>query len=384
MNDKSINSLISAYYDGELTAAEQAKVDQLLATSPEAQAELSAYRQMSSLVREARLPALQIDLAPLVMQSIAQQAIGQPTEQPAQPVRPATQRNWSRWVAVAAAAAAVMVAARLGWQAQPQAPAVAELNSKQPKLNANETEPGNLNKPASQNGTSSENKIATTETHAIAANQIEPVKPVTPAPQPVDVQLTSSDLPLQVIENLKRASPGKIVRFLKQSGKDVAVFHLMVLDTKPGLESLQMILSAQQISGPMGEVGQSGVMAVYVEANQGQLDKVIAELQSKDQEQFVALAVQPLPMKSADVQKVVNQPMNVASLQVPLKQDQLQSLGVTPVQSEQILASRNGRSGMMPSLPKALNGDDSAMRKLLIVVEKADESLLPPTTAPQN
>lgn len=351
MNDKPNNSLISAYHDGELTAAERAEAERLLASSPEARAELEAYRHVSSLLRESGRPTLDRDLTPVVMQTIEQQMLLPTTTQPLR----SQQADWKKWAAVVAAVAmCLIVVVGINMQRDPQLPVVV----KNDPVKSIEVTP----KPQDNNVT---------------------IVKTTPDVKPIEVGIAPEDLPLDVIENLKKAVPGKIVRYLKQSGKDVAVFHLMVLDVQPGLESLQMILSAQQISGSPEKNGQVGVMAVYVQANQDQMDKVIAELIREEQKQFVALAVQQ-PVKADDVEKLVKrQPSEVASQQVPLKLGQLTSLGVNPVQSEQIVASRNNRSSRAPALPRALGGDDSPMRKVLIVLEKAPEEFLK-GNVPQN
>ncbi len=361
MNDNSDKMhLISAYHDGELTAAERGEVEQLLATSPEARAELESYRKVSSLFREAGRPALESDLTPVVMQMIEQRML-LPTTAPQPASETRQDKAWTKWaIVIAAAAAGLMVAVQAIPRNPAQAPAVAHQDVKPAPAPA-------VPQP----------EIAKPETNAVA--EVTPVKPAAvPAPQ-----LVGTDLPLEVIENLKRANPGKIVRFLKQSGKDVTVFHLMVLDIQPGLDSLQMILSAQQISGPQGQQTQPGTVAVYVQANQDQLDKVIAELQSEQQKQFVALAVQPTPVKAEEVQKLMKgQPADVASQQVPLKKSELTTLGVKPVEDVQIVASRT-RRGQAAGPVRALNGADSAQRKLLIVVEKAPESLLSQPVEPR-
>ena len=353
MNDKSANMhLISAYHDGELTAAEVVEVEQLLATSPEARAELESYRQISSLFREANRPALQSDLTPVVMQTLERRIL-----LPNTAVRPLGEtrqgKTWTKWaIAIAAAAAALMVAVQVIPRNGGQDPVVAHHDGQPAPV-------------------SPQPEVVPPEgTNAVA--KVTPEKPVV---APV-TELAAADLPLEVIENLKRANPGKIVRFLKQSGDDVTVFHLMVLDIQPGLDSLQMILSAQQISGPQGQQTQPGTVAIYVQANQDQLDKVIAQLQSEEQKQFVALAVQPTPVKAEEVQKLMkNQPAEVASQQVPLKKSELTTLGVKPVADVEIVASRT-RRGQAAGPVRALNGLDSARRKVLIVVEKAPESLL--------
>ena len=364
MNDKSAN-LISAYHDGELTAAERANVEQLLASSPEARAELESFRTLSSLLREAGRPALESDLTPVVMQMIEQRML-LPETAPRPPHTNRKAASWTKWVVmIAAAAAGLVIAVRVIPQNPAQAPNIAQQPVAQPiEKTVPQPEP-----------------VAPAQPAAVAVvNPVTPEKPaVLPAPQ-----LAAADIPLEVIENLKRTTPGKIVRFLKQSGDDVTVFHLMVLDIQPGLVSLQMILSAQQITESKDQQPEPGIVAVYVQANQDQLDKVIAELQSEEQKQFVALAVQA-PVKAEEIQKLVkSNPTELASQQVPLKKSELTTLGVNPVQSSQIVASRSLRGGRAAALPRAMNGDDSPLRKLLIVVEKAPESLLSPTNSQPN
>ena len=365
MNEKIQDNLISAYHDAELSAAERTDVQRLLASSPEARAELESYRRLSGLLRESGRPTLTANLAPLVMHTIKRQMLPQTASRPLATPR---STNWAG--ALVALTAALMVAVSL----MPQ--------GKRDRQFANRHQapvmPQNV---VAQPGP---NSLQPLGGHAVAANDI--VKPATtpdqtPAKPVFAPQLAASDLPLNVIEDLKKANFGEIVRFLKNSGKDVTVFHLMVLDVQPGLESLQLILSAQQISGPMNQPSQSGVVAVYVQANQNQLDKVIAELMSKDREQFIALAVPPLPVKASEVQKLMTgKPENVASSQMPMQQNELSKLGVNAVQSKQILAAREGRNVRFPGSSfsvKTPGRDNSPNRKVLIVLEKVPAELMP-------
>ena len=373
MNEKIQDNLISAYHDAELSAAERADVERLLASSPEARAELESYRRLSGLLRESGRPTLTADLAPLVMHSIERQMLLPQTV--SRPLATPRSTNWAG--ALVALTAAMMVAVSLMPQGnrdrqfanRHQAPVMPQNVVAQPGPNSLQPLGG----------------------HAVAAN--DTVKPATkpdqtPANPVVAPQLAASDLPLNVIEDLKKANFGEIVRFLKNSGKDVTVFHLMVLDVQPGLESLQLILSAQQISGPMNQPSQSGVVAVYVQANQNQLDKVIAELMSKDREQFIALAVPPLPVKASEVQKLMTgKPENVASSQMPMQQNELSKLGVNAVQSKQILAAREGRNVRFPGSSfsvKTPGRDNSPNRKVLIVLEKVPAELMPKPATPHN
>lgn len=357
MNDKPNKSLISAYHDGELTAAERTEAEQLLASSPEARAELEGYRHVSNLLREAGRPTLDRDLTPVVMQAIEQQMLLPTTTQPLR----SQQADWKKWAAVVAAVAmCLIVVVGINMQRDPQAPVVVKNNPVNPDVKPIDVTP----KPEEKNAT------------VVAKNDATDVKPV-------EVGIAPEDLPLEVVNNLKQAKPGQIVRFLKNSGKDVAVFHLMVLDVQPGLESLQMILSAQQITGAQEKNGQVGVMAVYVQANQDQLDKVIAELIREEQKQFVALAVQP-PVKVEEIQKLVKSQADVASQQVPLKQGELSTLGVNPVPSAQFVdSSQKPRRSQMPGVMQSLNGGDPDKRKVLIVLEKVPEEFLK-VNVPQN
>ena len=111
MNDKIQDSLISAYHDGELSAAERVGVEHLLASSPEARAELESYRRQSGLLRESGRPTLTADLAPLVMHTIEQRML-----LPQTAARPQAISNGSNWGsgswagALVALTAAMMVA----------------------------------------------------------------------------------------------------------------------------------------------------------------------------------------------------------------------------------------------------------------------------------
>ena len=365
MNNKSSSELISAYHDGELNAAELAAVEQLLATSAAARAELESYQSLSGMFREAGRPTLAADLTPAVMQMIEQRMLLPETA--ARPERSSRSgRVWTKWaVVIAAVAAGLMVAVQVVPQNPAQLPAVVQHPAPAPA-------PQVADKPAEDQ---------------TAVAQVDPVPAKTPAPEvapAVTPQLATADLSLEVISDLKRANPGKIVRFMKQSGSDVAVFHLLVRDVQPGLEALQKILSAQQIAAPNDQVAQPGTVAVYVQASQDELDKVIAELQSEAQPQFVALAVQPA-VKADEFSKLIpNQPAEQTSRQVALQADQLYAVGVAQVPSDALLANRSV-TGSAAAIPRAMTQGNagsikrlsSSFKKLLIVVEKAPQGMLP-------
>lgn len=374
MNDKSINSLISAYHDGELTAAERTEVERLLQSSPEARAELEAYRRVSQVLREACRAKLNADLTPSVMQAVKRL----PARPTTAPQKSSSLPAWTRWAAMVAVAASLIVAVTITWRPG------------QPNQNIAKQQPTNVTTPLPEKVTKTQpTDVNVADNGRAVNNTIAENRTVNNKTAPQLVQLDPKDIPLDVIEDLKKAPPAKIVRFLKRSGDDVAVFHLMVLDTKPGLDSLQMILSAQQITGPKGQAGPSGVMAVYVEAKQDQLDKVIAELQSESQKQFVALAVQQQPVKVEDIQKVVKGQSAQVAAQVPLKEQELKTVGVVPVESEHIEVALKGAPNQSapsgnPFAIKKPGGNVSPMKKVLIVLEKVPESLMPKSAGQPN
>src|SRR6516162_1162616 len=79
MSDVSESELISAYLDGELTAEEQARAEQILAGSAEARQLLEELRAMSGTLQS--LPQLKLDedLGPRVLQ-VAERRMLSPQE----------------------------------------------------------------------------------------------------------------------------------------------------------------------------------------------------------------------------------------------------------------------------------------------------------------
>lgn len=113
--------LLSAYLDGELTADEQVRVEQLLAGSPEARQRLDESRALSGALQA--LPAYRVDedLSPRVLRVAERRMLSEPSVPPpavpaeASPAvgRPSIGRQLSRprtwlWPAVAVAAALLM------------------------------------------------------------------------------------------------------------------------------------------------------------------------------------------------------------------------------------------------------------------------------------
>ena len=116
------NELLSAYLDGELTAAEQAEMEHLLAGSPEARQLLDEFRALSATLQSLPAQTLGVDLS----QGVLRVAEGRMLAEPARPDEPlatagAETFSWRWlarrlvrprnlvWPAVAAAAAVLML-----------------------------------------------------------------------------------------------------------------------------------------------------------------------------------------------------------------------------------------------------------------------------------
>lgn len=72
------DELLSAYLDGELTAAQQAAVEQLLATSPEARQLLDELRALSATLQSLPPYKLQEDLAEPVLRTVERRMLSEP------------------------------------------------------------------------------------------------------------------------------------------------------------------------------------------------------------------------------------------------------------------------------------------------------------------
>ena len=88
MDDAVENERLSAYLDGELTAAEQARVEQLLAASPAARQLLDELRTLSTTLQSLPQQKLGEDLGPRVLRLAERRMLTEPPSADAQ-VQPA-------------------------------------------------------------------------------------------------------------------------------------------------------------------------------------------------------------------------------------------------------------------------------------------------------
>lgn len=415
MKNNRQHELISAYFDGELSGSELEAAERLLENSAEARAELATYRALSKSVQNAYQGLDRIDLSQSVLLEIRNLPVPQvqplPTGRPVPVAQPNKSRveskprgfgsRFSRYVAVVSGAAAVALAVLwLKPAAERHNNEIAAHNrrpnhatdplkvnefanpGKIPESVTNDSENRAANEKTSISAAPAVNAIASQGTPVIdrgpggtiasAGNPESKTQIVRPRPVPLNAQ----DLPVAVIEDLKKASFGQMIRFLKHGDKEVAVFHLMVVDVHEGAESLQMILSAQQISDVDGKPvkAEPDVVGVYVQANQLQMEKVLSELQRDPESQFVALAVQsPMPSEKVDgLVKDANRGSLVQS--ITLKESELKTAGVRQLNESELMQARRNRSRSVPTSVADKNAaavqEGEALRKVLIVLEK--------------
>ncbi|MDB5390383.1 MAG: hypothetical protein JWM11_6029 [Planctomycetaceae bacterium] len=388
MNDHEMEkSLISAYCDGELNAIELARAEELLQTSEAARAELQGYRKLSALLHDSVRPLAQANLASGVLQAIQQQGVTTPSSTTVAASHETSRNSRGRsWVSkrlltlLVTSAACLAVVVWLGTNRG---------NGKQELVKIDQPQPV-------------ENQSLTTEVHTevvkpneLAVARVEPkpelIKIVTkPAAKPLE----ANQLPVELIADLKNSNVGRIQKFIRDNKDGVTVFHLMVVDLKPGMESLELILSAQEISAMDGKPvnDRSDVVAVYVEAKQDKMDAIVQQIKV-EHEKFLALAVQRDAVPNAQVAALAAKKTTDSSQSIPINVSELENVGVEPLKSEQITMARNekGRRSSRPPGKLLANSDDtvnkvneSPMLKLLILVEKATPESLLGQPAPKN
>lgn len=140
MRDVPENELLSAYLDGELTAAEQAEVERLLAASPAARQLLEGLKALSATLQSLPVHKLDEDLSDRVLRVAERQMLAGPGPRPRSndatqavavgPVREALWRRLTRprtlfWPAAAAAIAVLILVLDRGAERRPAADKVA-------------------------------------------------------------------------------------------------------------------------------------------------------------------------------------------------------------------------------------------------------------------
>ena len=274
MNDRISSEQLSAYFDDELDRSAQAEVEKDLAASADLQRELDEIRTLSNLLQELPVPKPPEEFCSSVMQAaerVTLLPVGEST------VTSSGVRRL-RWITatIATVAAMIMIALLVNSSQNPRLIATAQRDSSRHVLAESEEAVGD--QPSGE-------AILTTERVA----------------EPVDV-LNLQELSAAkgadrqiLFDNglLSRAQVGDVVEGFDTSGKKIAVVKLYVVDRRKGLESLQLLLTQNQIPiepdaqnelEPVVPAKQptNQMMAVYVQTSKQQLTAALQQLDSTE------------------------------------------------------------------------------------------------------
>jgi hypothetical protein len=191
MNDLPQNELLSAYLDGELTAAEQAEVERLLAASPAARQLLDELRALSAAIQALPRQELDEDLGPQVLRvaerrMLTEEVPGQET--PAAPLgRSIFDRFVNRrtlvWLALTAVVAVAILIDERRHHVQPALEAAREV-AKAPAEAAKRA--SGLREPPSMRAANDEDFGGATERRSLAKRKSAPAAAEKPADRIVD------------------------------------------------------------------------------------------------------------------------------------------------------------------------------------------------------
>jgi len=240
MNGTPSDDRISAYFDDELPLDQRAQVQEELATSESAQAELNDLHKISSLLKELPVKRAPEELFPSVMRAIERDSLMPAKETPVRTVR------WKTIIAGTAAAAAAIVAVAL---LSPRTQQVAQ----------------NDKAPATVSGSVKNGKQL--------ANQNQSVQEQQGAKDGKEFRLNSDDL--------ASAKPGDEVKATSSDG--VSVIRLTVVDLQRGASALRVLLAGQHIKtvGSNSEEAGDGVIAVYVQSDPTKIATAIEKLKQE-------------------------------------------------------------------------------------------------------
>lgn len=346
------SELLSAYHDGEVTPMERAEVERLLADEVRAQREVDELRDLSTTLSSSGGESAPEGLYEAVMRRIERESLlPSPSVTPSE--RQESRPTSAAWVGIAAAvttiAAGLLVAVgMMGNPADPPVVAdtnrpaadeddllgdhravVAEMADKQNDVDAKRS---TVARSADQLATAFNEHngvgkgLESAAADSIATDGEEGRNRVASAKLPgghvpsdpprgskvQDAELATAAKAATIVDafdgiglgpgrnarltfddDLKRAEVGDIVRALENTGDEVAVVRLTVVDRRQGLEALQLLLARNEIDRDSNDESDreaekakhsddlgTGLEAVFVEATPDQLARTIAEMQS--------------------------------------------------------------------------------------------------------
>lgn len=339
MNQDGNDNLLTGFFDGELSAAERARAEELLKTSAEARHELAEIARLSAILRSTG------DAIP-VPEGLLEQTRLQ-VEQAVQAAPLSAMHGWRRYrrellagcTGVLATVATLMLAFRIS--APSSAPAdvmsVAALDptDKYTELAAANPVRSSGHQPeheamfsrfGSGNGTGDFGRPAPARANLADASPVEPevalgVARLAPVTAPVAAAGSSGDeLHAAISEKLVRGNTfevGSIVPYLNTSGPNgVAVMEVLtVLDVEPAADRVQVLLTRNGFATVQGEPaseaeaprrvkttpGSSELVTVLVDAPGDRLARALTELEQEPYvEQVRLMPPLDLPSPAAD------------------------------------------------------------------------------------
>jgi hypothetical protein len=258
MNENPFDSLISAYFDGELNDADRQAVDERLADDAAARQELADYGQLSVLLRDLDRSSLPEEFTAQVMQRLERRTLlPQPQTAPRRSLW-----GWSAMVPLAATAAVLLlmwaaprrdVDDRLGRQ-------MVSRDGATPGLHENEHyfhEAGNS--PTRGEAMGGLGGFGAGRAEKQRSDILAPAPPESPAPAepsdlaadaPAIVALTAVDQKTKFGFQGKDPQDfevGSVIEAIEKSPTRVAVVKLWVVDRQEGLDKLQLLLARNDV-----------------------------------------------------------------------------------------------------------------------------------------
>ncbi len=256
---------LSAYFDGEVTSDERARIEDRLTKQPELQRELDQVRQVSDLVRQLEGPSAPAELRASVMHRIEREMLLGPPPTPVPAGHP--NRRHSRWiygggVFAVAAALLITVAYYAGQFAAPDRPEgeVIALNDRltQPSKSSSPSPEARSDAQGGERMTSKEDVARIDRSEGVARSPSAPSSASAPAltaapqsgkPTAIANALGASRQSQLVFREaeLREAEIGDVVKAFEHVEGKVSVVYLTVVDRAEGLQGFQRALARNSI-----------------------------------------------------------------------------------------------------------------------------------------
>lgn len=259
MNGKPFDDRLSAYFDDELSLEERARMEELLAASPDMQAELDEYRQISDRLNSIPVTPAPAELFGSIMRGLEREVLIPQREVATKKFR------WRSLIAVAACVAVAAISVSIFRsnnheiaQNDPPSPVTTKLPSSRLLANQNET-------------------VVGTEKNNAAHSQ--PFK------------INESDL--------TGAKPGDQIRAIGADG--VSVIRLTVVESRDIQTAVRVLLASETAKPTGSNEYENGVVAVYVRSDSAQVTSAIERMKKELEAETMSA---PVLLESSDPQIV--------------------------------------------------------------------------------